>query len=111
MLYSLHHLLDRFEVATAHKVELLQARQCQFPSPLPGQRRKTIILVSLTKREGVRACKGKSRVDYEVVTQVVVNLGPSACSVSFVTPFSDVWKFYDDFVNPAFKSILHDDDY
>jgi len=105
MLYSLHHLLDRFEVATAHKVELLQARQCQFPSPLPGQRRKTIILVSLTKREGVRACKGKSRVDYEVVTQVVVNLGPSACSVSFVTPFSDVWKFYDDFVNPAFKSI------
>ena len=47
--------------------------------------RKTIILVSLTKREGVRACKGKSRVDYEVVTQVVVNLGPSACSVSSVT--------------------------
>ena len=47
--------------------------------------RKTIILVSLTKREGVRACKGKSRVDHEVVTQVVVNLGPSACSVSSVT--------------------------
>jgi len=26
-------------------------------------------------------------------------------------PFNDVWKFYSDFVNPAFKRIRPDDDY
>jgi len=26
-------------------------------------------------------------------------------------PFSDIWKFYGDFVNPAFKSIWPDDEY
>jgi len=26
-------------------------------------------------------------------------------------PLNDVWKFYGDFVNPAFKSIWPDDDY
>ena len=28
-----------------------------------------------------------------------------------VAPFSDIWKFYGDFVNPAIKSIWPDDDY
>jgi len=59
-------------------------------SPIPASRskktwRKTIILVSLTRKEGVQVSKGSARVDYEVVTQVVVNLRPSACTVSAVT--------------------------
>ena len=59
-------------------------------TPIPASRskktwRKTIILVSLTRKEGVRASKGNARVDYEVVTQVVVNLSSSACTVSAVT--------------------------
>lgn len=58
-------------------------------SPIPASRsktwHKTIILVSLTRKEGVRVSKGSARVDYEVVTQVVVNLSPSACTVSAVT--------------------------
>jgi len=31
--------------------------------------------------------------------------------VNSYKPFNDVWKFYGDFVNPAFKSIWADDDY
>ena len=41
---------------------------------------KTIVLVSLTRKEGVRASKGDAQVDYEVV-----DLSPSACTVSAVT--------------------------
>ena len=41
---------------------------------------KTIVLVSLTRKEGVRASKGNAQVDYEVV-----DLSPSACTVSAVT--------------------------
>ena len=54
-------------------------------TPIPASRSKktwckTIVLVSLTRKEGVRANKGNAWVDYEVV-----NLSPSACTVSAVT--------------------------
>ena len=54
-------------------------------TPIPASRSKktwckTIVLVSLTRKEGIRASKRDAQVDYEVV-----DLSPSACTVSAVT--------------------------